>query len=127
MNGIPHSLWGIPCFEAAQHIRNFSPLGRPLAPSLRELAPPQAVTEGVKQRFIKPFFIEAPPATAPPRHPSPGGGLFERLKCPDKEILSGHLPCLGSLYINQHDRHVVDVGAGGSGNNQAVREVPFPG
>ena len=37
------------------------------APSLRDLAPPQAVTEGVKQRFTQPFFIETPPVTAPAR------------------------------------------------------------
>ena len=51
-------------------------LSFPKAPSLRELAPPQAVAEGVKQRFTQPFFIETPPVTAPPRHPPPGGGLF---------------------------------------------------
>ena len=34
---------------------------------MRELAPPKAVTEGVKQRFTQPFFIETPPVTAPAR------------------------------------------------------------
>ena len=39
------------------------------APSLRELSPPKAVTEGVKQRINITFCIKTPPVTAPPCHP----------------------------------------------------------